>query len=79
MYEFKFPFEPPMEDLKMVVKTEHATCYIFDTFCKNTTPEEKKRIDDEIREIYRKDAIHKAMEDLNGTKHTTIPSLRDSP
>lgn len=61
MYEFKFPFEPPMEDLKMVVKTEHGTCYIFDTFCKNVTPEERAKIDDRIRQIYYEDDLKREL------------------
>ena len=32
-YEFKFPWEPPWEDLAMEVTTPNGVkCYIFDTF-----------------------------------------------
>lgn len=53
MYQFTFPFVPPMEDLKMVVKPEGgATCYIFDTFCKNLSREEKIRRERKLLESY---------------------------
>jgi len=39
MYEFKFPFEPPLEDLKMTVTAASgAKVFIYDTCCKNFTP-----------------------------------------
>jgi len=58
VYEFEFPFEPPMEDLKMVVDCDNgAKCYIFDTFCKNITPEEKFAADKRILNIYYRSAV----------------------
>ena len=37
----------------MQLQTENgARMYIFDTFCKNQTPEERRRIDTEIVRIY---------------------------
>lgn len=52
MYEYKFPFEPPLEDLKMVLEGDGGTCYIFDTFCKNITNEQKREADRRILSIY---------------------------
>lgn len=53
MYEFTFPFKPPMEDCRMSYTAPNgAKIYIFDTFCKNQTPEEKRRIDAEFIRIY---------------------------
>lgn len=53
MYEFTFPFKPPMEDCRMqFVHPNGAHIYIFDTFCKNQTPEERERIDTEFVRVY---------------------------
>ena len=53
MYEFKFPFEPPWEDLKMEGTSQSgAKYYIFDTCCKNFTKADKERTDREICRIY---------------------------
>lgn len=53
MSQFTFPFVPPEEDLKMVVKPEGGgTCYIFDTFCKNLSREEKIRRERKLLESY---------------------------
>jgi len=52
MQEYQFPFEPPMEDLKMVMESDGATCYIFNTACKDMTPEQKRKIDQRILSIY---------------------------
>ena len=61
MYEFKFPFEPPLEDLKMTVTTASgAKVFIYDTCCKNFTPEDKARIDKKIIQIYTESALKKA-------------------
>lgn len=49
-YKFKFPFEPPAEDLRMTVVTPHGTCYIYDT-CVVTDPEERAQIDRNIANI----------------------------
>lgn len=50
-YKFTFPFEPPMEDLKMVVETANgAKCYIFDT-CVVTDPAERAEIDRKVAQI----------------------------
>jgi len=57
-YEFKFPWEPPWEDLAMEVTTPNGVkCYIFDTFCKEPpTPEEKAARDQRIYNIYAESA-----------------------
>ncbi len=51
---FTFPFEPPMEDLRMVLKTQSgATCYVFDTFCRDITREEKIAVETRLFRAYR--------------------------
>lgn len=46
MYSLTVPFQPPMEDLRLVVRCEQgATCYVFDTCCGSITPEEKRAAD----------------------------------
>jgi len=54
-----FPFVPNMEDCRKIVKTEHCTCYIMDTCCRNMTPEDKERADRQILQIYVNDALRK--------------------
>lgn len=55
---FKYPWEPPWEDLAMEVTTANGCkCYIFDTYCKEPpTPEEKKARDERIVAIYTESA-----------------------
>lgn len=53
------PFVPNMEDCRKIVKTEHCTCYIMDTCCRNMTPEDKERADRQILRIYVNDALRK--------------------
>lgn len=36
----------------MIVKSGEATCYIFDTCCKDFTPEKKREVDNRIMQIY---------------------------
>lgn len=55
----KFPFVPNMEDCKMVVKANGATCYIMDTCCRNFTQEDKERTDREIMRIALASAMRK--------------------
>lgn len=54
-----FPYVPNMEDCRKIVKTEHCTCYIFDTYCKNMTPEDKAVIDQQIVQIAMNAALRK--------------------
>lgn len=50
-FEFKFPFEPPWEDLKQVTECPGiGTVYVFDS-CVVTDPAERARIDEEVGEI----------------------------
>lgn len=50
-FKFKFPFEPPWEDLRMTVVTSNGVkCHIFDT-CVVTDPEERAQIDRNIANI----------------------------
>jgi len=58
MDQFTFPFQPPMEDLKLVVDCDNGTkCYLFNTFCKNITPEQKREADRRILTIYHRSAV----------------------
>ena len=67
MYEITYPFQPPMEDCRMQHTTDKgAKVYIFDTFCKNRTPEEKQRDDAEIVRIYNDILMRVAMEQQSG-------------
>lgn len=53
MYEFKYPFEPPWEDLRMKITTaDGIDAYIFDTVCKDLSEEGKIRLDTELVRIY---------------------------
>lgn len=52
MMKSEYPFVPNMDDCKMVVKSNGATCYIMDTCCRNMTREEKLRADRAIVQIY---------------------------
>lgn len=54
-----FPFVPNMEDCRKIVKTEHCTCYIMDTCCRNMTQEDKARADRQILQIYVNHALKK--------------------
>ena len=50
-FEFKFPFEPPWEDLKQMTECPGiGTVYIFDS-CVVTDPEERAKIDEEVAQI----------------------------
>lgn len=47
-YEFKFPFEPPWEDLKMEISLPGGgKAYIFDT-CVERDPVKRAAIDEEV-------------------------------
>lgn len=46
-----FPYVPNMEDCRRIVKTEHGTCYIMDTCCRNMTAEDKAAADRKIIQI----------------------------
>jgi len=50
--EITYPFKPNMADCKMAIKSGEATCYIFDTCCKDFTPEKKQEADNRIMQIY---------------------------
>ena len=52
MYEFKYPFEPPEEDLAMEgVANNGVKWKIYDTFCKDFGLEKKAKADKEIMGI----------------------------
>ena len=46
-----FPFQPNMDDCKMIVESNGVVCYIMDTCCKHFTPEDTARVDQHIVEI----------------------------
>lgn len=50
--KLQFPYVPNMEDCKMVVPTDGATCYIMDTCCRCMTQGQKEQIDRQIVQIY---------------------------
>ena len=52
MDQYHFPFEPPMEDLKMLLEDDGCTCYIFDTISRKLTKEMKREADRRILSIY---------------------------
>ncbi len=54
-----FPFVPNMEDCRKIVQTEHGTCYIMDTCCRDMTPEDKERADRQILQIYVRNALRR--------------------
>lgn len=68
MYEYQYPFEPPIEDLKMQIKGDGATCYLFDTVCKNITKEKKLRADKRIFSIYYHNAETAVIRETKGKK-----------
>ena len=69
MFEFKYPFTPPAEDLAMEGVTANGIRFaIYDTFCKEPmTPEQKAEKDRRILEIYRRSAERKYLERLRRT------------
>lgn len=54
-----FPYIPPMEDCRRIVKTEGCTCFIMDTCCRDMTPEDKAAIDRQIVRIAMDAALRK--------------------
>lgn len=65
VYQYQFPFEPPIEDLKMLQESDECTCYIFDTICKNITPAQKEEADLRILRIYYHNAESKLINQMN--------------
>ncbi len=58
-----YPFEPPWEDLKMTVVTDKGVkCYIFDTCCKNETPEQRAETKRRIGNIIYQSELRKRMQ-----------------
>jgi len=63
-YEFKYPFEPPWEDLRAQGVTETgARWYIFDS-CVVTDPKELAAIDEQVGRILAMDQRKKALRAL---------------
>lgn len=67
MYPLTFPFEPPLEDLKMTFKANNGVqVFIFDSDCR-IDKEEKRRRDRScnttIRHYYEQLAIQAAVQD----------------
>ena len=54
-----FPFQPNMDDCKMIVESNGVVCYIMDTCCKHFTPEDKARVDRQIVEIAVQSALRR--------------------
>lgn len=53
----QYPYIPNMDDCKMVVHANGATCYIMDTCCHNMTQAQKLQADREIVRIYLQHAL----------------------
>ena len=53
----QYPYEPNMDDCKMVVHAKGATCYIMDTCCRGMTKAQKEQADREIVQIYLKHSL----------------------
>ena len=54
-----FPYVPPMEDCRRIVKTKGCTCFIMDTCCRDMTAEDKAAIDRQIVRIAMDAALRK--------------------
>ena len=54
-----FPFQPNMDDCKMIVESNGVVCYIMDTCRKHFTPEDKARVDQQIVEIAVQSALRR--------------------
>ena len=67
MYEFKYPFTPPAEDLALEGVTSNGIHFaVYDTFCKEAQgPEEKARTDRRITEIYTRAAQRKFLAEMS--------------
>lgn len=59
-----FPFQPNMDDCKMIVESNGVVCYIMDTCCKHFTPEDKARVDQQIVEIAVQSALRRQQSGL---------------
>jgi len=69
MYEFKYPFTPPEEDLVTeVIIGNGIRCTVYDTFCKDFRSEEKAEKDKKIMEIYTRAAQRKFLEEMKHKK-----------
>lgn len=71
-YEFKFPFEPPWEDLKMTVVASNGTkCYIFDS-CVVRDPVERAKIDERIGDILARAERRQLMERMAAEEESEL-------
>lgn len=63
-YEFKFPFEPPWEDLRLTVDLPNGgKAYVFDT-CVERDPVKRAAIDEEVGLVLARDARKKFLRRL---------------
>lgn len=64
-YEFKFPFEPPWEDLKLQgVTATGARYYVFDS-CVETDPEKRAEIDQRVGLVLARAERQRFLQSLN--------------
>lgn len=52
MRRMEVPFCPPEGGLKMELRSGDTTCYLFDSCCRDFSPEEKARTDRAVLSIY---------------------------
>ena len=65
MYEFTFPFRPPMEDCRMQRTSPNgAVCYTFDTISKTVTTKERQQLDAKLIRLYNDIHARRAAEEL---------------
>lgn len=63
-YEFKFPFEPPWEDLRLTVDLPNGgKAYVFDT-CVERDPVKRAAIDEQVGLVLARDARKKFLREL---------------
>ena len=61
-FEFKYPFEPPWEDMKLEIDLRNGgKAYVFDT-CVERDPMKRAAIDEEVARILHNARVRRMME-----------------
>ncbi len=61
-FEFKYPFEPPWEDMKLEIDLPNGgKAYVFDT-CVERDPMKRAAIDEEVARILHNARVRRMME-----------------
>lgn len=55
-----FPFVPPMEDCRRVVRAEGCTCYIMDTRCRDMSAKDRAAVEEQILRVLVSHGVKKA-------------------